>query len=248
MQNSENTLITLIYKTIRTATAVFLFTSLPAAAQAEENKTVQQAFLDAITAVASKRHGKLVEIAQEPPEILEYVSPDDRDLFHEIVFMPQSFKTDALGMQLRVLADHEAITRLLDIGAWPKFSKGLIKALSFDANRPDPSMIYWPHVSKECMQNRDTYYPIINRLITSGTQLGETELNINGAPASEAYYYVYKLCFAITLCGADYERPGSAITKPISQSLSVSEIGSLEKMSANGAIASQCLANFYEKP
>lgn len=203
---------------------------------------IKQAFQNAITAVEKRDYRLLGSILEEHPQLLRYTAEQGDSLFNEFSNVVYEDFEPPLGNY----ADLAAIGILLDHGADPHMSNGLIASLLVEANRFYGDTDAYPVNSGRCTDNRTAYFPLINRLIEAGASLGPMHKEFRGVRVSEAFFYQLQLCFKPFVSGSDSERPSNVVARRVSAATKRQEKDLLFNSSASGVLDTACLMALYD--
>lgn len=195
------------------------------------------AFRNAVEAVEKRNYDQLRSILEQNPQVMVQTDKKGNSLFVEFLNV---FYEDT-GLQWGNAADLKAIGILLDYGAIPNVSNGLLSSLLSEANHFGGAIDAYPVNSGICTDNRASYFPLINRLIEAGAPFGAMELEISGFHPSEAFFYQYQLCFRPFVCGAEHEQASSIVTGRVSLATTSREKELLIELAADGSHLNACL-------
>ncbi len=211
---------------------------VPASLAQESGATTQEAaFQGAISAAEKRDYDLLRSIIEENPGVLDHRTETGDDLFHEFRYV---FHEDA-DANFGNAIDIEAIETLLDMGAIPSVSNGLLGTLLSAANDFWGEVDAFPINSGQCTENREDFFPVVGRLIEAGAQFGLLEVEVLGLRPSEAFFYQYQLCLSPFVCGGGYERPSELVKQRVSTSTTQAERDFLFELAAAGSQDLNCL-------
>lgn len=218
---------------------LFLGSFLVPASLAQDAGTTKQeaAFQDAISAAEKRDYALLGSIIEQNPGVLNHRTETGDDLFHEFRYVFHEDSDAPLGNAI----DLAAIVTLLDKGAIPSVSNGLLGTLLSAANDFGGEIDAFPIYSGQCTENRKEFFPIIDRLVEAGAEFGMLEVEVLGLRPSEAFFYQYQLCFRPFVCGGSYERPSEMVKRRVSTSTTRTEKDFLLELAAEGSQDLDCL-------
>ncbi|MEP1699204.1 MAG: hypothetical protein ABJJ69_21965 [Paracoccaceae bacterium] len=96
------------------------------------------------------------------------------------------------------------------------------------------------------MENRETFFPVIDNLIEAGAKFGKFPVSIEDLEPTEAFYYQYQLCHRVFICGGVYERPSEIVRRRVSESTTSLEKDFLLRLASDGGQDMECLVQLND--